>query len=187
LKDSLGGNSETLIITCIQDVAADYSETLPALTFAANAKTIINDIRVNITEERRLSMSNETGELRKKLRDLESQCRSLQDLLKSKDQELNALKSRNSTITDILVQPLSNEGKLNAIASSMDVVIPETVAERTQDITQKSLIPLTELFELKATVKKQNAIINSLRDLIDKDSEMPIIPRLFKFKPLGNQ
>jgi len=50
LKDSLGGNSKTTIITCISPSLSNYKETLSALQFADRAKQIKNNATVNCVE-----------------------------------------------------------------------------------------------------------------------------------------
>ena len=40
LKDSLGGNSRTLMITCLSPCAADFAENLNSLKYATRVSTI---------------------------------------------------------------------------------------------------------------------------------------------------
>ncbi|XP_043929476.1 stAR-related lipid transfer protein 9 [Protopterus annectens] len=47
LKDSLGGNSKTIMIATISPVKSSYSETMSTLRYAAHAKNIVNKPRVN--------------------------------------------------------------------------------------------------------------------------------------------
>ncbi|XP_030069556.1 stAR-related lipid transfer protein 9 [Microcaecilia unicolor] len=47
LKDSLGGNSKTIMIATISPASTSYNETMSALRYASNAKNIINKPRVN--------------------------------------------------------------------------------------------------------------------------------------------
>ncbi|XP_029454555.1 stAR-related lipid transfer protein 9 [Rhinatrema bivittatum] len=47
LKDSLGGNSKTIMIATISPASTSYNETVSALRYASNAKNIINKPRVN--------------------------------------------------------------------------------------------------------------------------------------------
>uniref|UniRef100_A0A8C3U1C0 StAR-related lipid transfer protein 9 n=1 Tax=Catharus ustulatus TaxID=91951 RepID=A0A8C3U1C0_CATUS len=47
LKDSLGGNSKTIMIATISPASSSYNETMSTLRYAANAKNIINKPRVN--------------------------------------------------------------------------------------------------------------------------------------------
>ncbi|XP_067318923.1 stAR-related lipid transfer protein 9 isoform X3 [Anolis sagrei] len=47
LKDSLGGNSKTIMIATISPASSCYNETMSTLRYASNAKNIINKPRVN--------------------------------------------------------------------------------------------------------------------------------------------
>ncbi|XP_075783354.1 stAR-related lipid transfer protein 9 isoform X2 [Pelodiscus sinensis] len=47
LKDSLGGNSKTIMIATISPASSSYNETMSTLRYASNAKNIINKPRVN--------------------------------------------------------------------------------------------------------------------------------------------
>ncbi|CAH2328525.1 stAR-related lipid transfer 9 [Pelobates cultripes] len=47
LKDSLGGNSKTVMIATVSPASTSYNETLSTLRYAASAKNIINKPRVN--------------------------------------------------------------------------------------------------------------------------------------------
>jgi len=47
LRDSLGGNSKTLIIACVSPASSSHSETLSTLKFAQRAKLIKNKAVIN--------------------------------------------------------------------------------------------------------------------------------------------
>lgn len=47
LKDSLGGNSKTIMIAAISPAAINYDETLSTLQYAASAKKIVNSVCIN--------------------------------------------------------------------------------------------------------------------------------------------
>jgi hypothetical protein len=47
LKDSLGGNSKTILIATISSKESAFSETLSTLNFAAKAKKIHLSVKVN--------------------------------------------------------------------------------------------------------------------------------------------
>ena len=47
LRDSLGGNSKTLIICCISPISASFGETLSTLKFAQRAKLMKNKAVIN--------------------------------------------------------------------------------------------------------------------------------------------
>jgi hypothetical protein len=47
LQDSLGGNSQTLMIACVSPADVNYDETVNTLRYANKAKNIVNKARVN--------------------------------------------------------------------------------------------------------------------------------------------
>ena len=69
LKDSLGGNSRTLLLCCLSCDAIDYPETVNALKYARKAKNITNKPIVNrdptvvFIEELKLLLARVSGEL----------------------------------------------------------------------------------------------------------------------------
>ncbi|KAL4836982.1 hypothetical protein H8958_011103 [Nasalis larvatus] len=56
LKDSLGGNSKTIMVATVSPAHSSYSETMSTLRYASSAKNIINKPRVN---ERNFSSLND--------------------------------------------------------------------------------------------------------------------------------
>lgn len=51
LKDSLGGNSKTLMIACISPSSSDFDESLNTLNYATRARNIQNRATVNCKRE----------------------------------------------------------------------------------------------------------------------------------------
>jgi kinesin family protein 13 len=47
LKDSLGGNSKTVMMATISPAACNYEETLSTLRYANSAKSIVNHAVIN--------------------------------------------------------------------------------------------------------------------------------------------
>jgi hypothetical protein len=71
LKDSLGGNSKTYMITTISPAACNYADTLTTLRYASNAKTIVNTVEVNEDKNAQLInvLRTEISNLRVRLRE----------------------------------------------------------------------------------------------------------------------
>ncbi|KAL9978810.1 hypothetical protein ACROYT_G016376 [Oculina patagonica] len=69
LKDSLGGNSRTLMITCLSPCAADFAENLNSLKYATRARNIRNKPIVNRDPQnaRLAEMQSEIQALREEL------------------------------------------------------------------------------------------------------------------------
>lgn len=93
LKDSLGGNSKTIMIAAISPADCNYSETLSTLRYANRAKNIINKPTVN--EDPNVKLIRELREEIMKLKsmigsdesDLEAPLKVLEDLQKKEAQE----------------------------------------------------------------------------------------------------
>ncbi|KAM5129346.1 stAR-related lipid transfer protein 9 [Mantella aurantiaca] len=73
LKDSLGGNSKTIMIATVSPANSSYNETMSTLRYASNAKNIINKPRVNEDANVRLirELREEINRLKSMLRNFE--------------------------------------------------------------------------------------------------------------------
>lgn len=69
LKESLGGNSKTIMLATVSPADVNYSESINTLRYAANAKKIINNIRVNTDPNEKIIniLKAEIDALRKEL------------------------------------------------------------------------------------------------------------------------
>uniref|UniRef100_T2M7P5 Kinesin-like protein KIF16B n=1 Tax=Hydra vulgaris TaxID=6087 RepID=T2M7P5_HYDVU len=83
LKDSLGGNSKTIMIAAISPADINYSETISTLRYANRAKNIINKPTINEDASVKL------------IRDLREEIESLRRLLQNVDKSLLTPNSRN--------------------------------------------------------------------------------------------
>ncbi|KAK3563288.1 hypothetical protein QTP86_021155 [Hemibagrus guttatus] len=96
LKDSLGGNSKTIMIATISPSCSGYSETLSTLRYAAHAKNIVNKPRVNEDASVRL------------IRELREEIDRLKSMLLSFSLQRNPSPSlsdeRDSSLSDIVLQ-----------------------------------------------------------------------------------
>ncbi|MEE6492657.1 hypothetical protein FKM82_016619 [Ascaphus truei] len=73
LKDSLGGNSKTIMIATVSPASGSYNETMSTLRYASNAKNIINKPRVNEDANVKLirDLREEIDRLKNMLRSIE--------------------------------------------------------------------------------------------------------------------
>ncbi|XP_044127193.1 stAR-related lipid transfer protein 9 [Bufo gargarizans] len=73
LKDSLGGNSKTIMIATVSPASSSYNETISTLRYASNAKNIINKPRVNENANVKLirELREEINRLKAMLRNFE--------------------------------------------------------------------------------------------------------------------
>ncbi|XP_070698533.1 uncharacterized protein stard9 [Pempheris klunzingeri] len=96
LKDSLGGNSKTIMIATVSPSASSYNETLSTLRYAAHARNIVNKPRVNEDANVRL------------IRELREEIDRLKSMLLSFEMQRNPSPSlsdeRDGNLSDIVLQ-----------------------------------------------------------------------------------
>ncbi|XP_060918336.1 stAR-related lipid transfer protein 9 [Labrus mixtus] len=96
LKDSLGGNSKTIMIATVSPSANSYNETLSTLRYAAHARNIVNKPRVNEDANVRL------------IRELREEIDRLKSMLLSFEMQRNPSPSlsdeRDGNLSDIVLQ-----------------------------------------------------------------------------------
>ncbi|KAI1895204.1 hypothetical protein AGOR_G00103900 [Albula goreensis] len=96
LKDSLGGNSRTIMIATVSPSCSSYNETLSTLRYAAHARNIVNKPRVNEDASVRL------------IRELREEIDRLKSMLLSYEMQRNPSPSlseeREGSISDIVLQ-----------------------------------------------------------------------------------
>ncbi|XP_052001171.1 stAR-related lipid transfer protein 9-like [Xyrauchen texanus] len=95
LKDSLGGNSKTIMIATVSPSSSSYSETLSTLRYAAHARNIVNKPRVNEDANVRL-----IRELREEIDRLKSMLLSFE--MRNPSPSLND--EREGSLSDIVLQ-----------------------------------------------------------------------------------
>ncbi|KAM6202497.1 stAR-related lipid transfer protein 9-like [Rhynchocyon petersi] len=95
LKDSLGGNSKTIMIATVSPAHTSYSETMSTLRYASNAKNIINKPRVNEDANVRLirELREEIERLKAML--LSFELRNFSSLKDEKDENMKELVVQN--------------------------------------------------------------------------------------------
>ncbi|NXA51581.1 KIF27 protein, partial [Nothocercus julius] len=101
LKDSLGGNAKTVMITCISPSSADFDESLNSLKYANRAKNIRNKpvVNYNPDQDRIDEMELEIKLLREAL-----QNQQLSNLANQGSQDLNQERTRISSLEERLTQ-----------------------------------------------------------------------------------
>ncbi|KAL1258189.1 hypothetical protein QQF64_011433 [Cirrhinus molitorella] len=96
LKDSLGGNSKTIMIATVSPSSTSYNETLSTLRYAAHARNIVNKPRVNEDANVRL------------IRELREEIDRLKSMLLSFEMQRNPSPSlsdeREGSLSDIVLQ-----------------------------------------------------------------------------------
>ncbi|KAL0969751.1 hypothetical protein UPYG_G00231800 [Umbra pygmaea] len=96
LKDSLGGNSKTIMIATVSPSSSSYNETLSTLRYAAHARNIVNKPRVNEDASVRL------------IRELREEIDRLKSMLLSFEMQRNPSPSlsdeRDGSLSDVVLQ-----------------------------------------------------------------------------------
>ncbi|XP_072777885.1 kinesin-like protein KIF27 isoform X2 [Taeniopygia guttata] len=102
LKDSLGGNAKTVMITCISPSSLDFDESLNSLKYANRAKNIRNKLVVNYNPEKDGidEMEPEVRLLREALQDQQVSNQHLHDL----NEEKGRISSLEEQLTRLQVQ-----------------------------------------------------------------------------------
>ncbi|KAM5240746.1 stAR-related lipid transfer protein 9 isoform 2-T2 [Hipposideros larvatus] len=102
LKDSLGGNSRTIMVATVSPAHTSYSETMSTLRYASNAKNIINKPRVN--EDANIKLIRELREEIRRLKAmlLSFELRNFSSLNEEKDENLKELVLQNELKIDQL-------------------------------------------------------------------------------------
>eukprot|EP00045_Choanoeca_perplexa_P007113 m.62822 g.62822 ORF g.62822 m.62822 type:complete len:801 (-) comp13936_c0_seq1:117-2519(-) len=103
LKDSLGGNSKTIMVAAISPADVNYGETLSTLHYANRAKNIVNKPTVNEDENVRL------------IRELRGEVDRLKSLLGG-DDEIKRLEAERQAAQDRLTHASTDEEKAEAQA-----------------------------------------------------------------------
>ncbi|XP_036111602.1 stAR-related lipid transfer protein 9 isoform X1 [Molossus molossus] len=104
LKDSLGGNSKTIMVATVSPAHTSYSETMSTLRYASNAKNIINKPRVN--EDANVKLIRELREEIRRLKAmlLSFELRNFSSLNEEKDGNLKELVLQNESKIDQLTK-----------------------------------------------------------------------------------
>ncbi|VFV23365.1 star-related lipid transfer protein [Lynx pardinus] len=104
LKDSLGGNSKTIMVATVSPAHTSYSETMSTLRYASNAKHIVNKPRVN--EDANIKLIRELREEIRRLKAmlLSFELRNFSSLNEDKDENLKELVLQNELKIDQLTK-----------------------------------------------------------------------------------
>ncbi|KAM8920862.1 stAR-related lipid transfer protein 9 [Pelodytes ibericus] len=103
LKDSLGGNSKTVMIATVSPASSSYNETMSTLRYASNAKNIVNKPRVN--EDANVKL----------IRDLREEINRLKLMLRSFEMRTSSpsfSEERDGNLTELVLQ---NELKIEQL------------------------------------------------------------------------
>lgn len=131
LQDSLGGNSQTLMIACISPSDRDFMETLNTLKYANRARNIKNRVQVNQDQS-----SRQVSALRREIASLQMELLEYKQGIRSVDAD------GNSTVTDTFHENsmlMADNKRMQARIKAMQETI-DALSEKNADLlTQKAM------------------------------------------------
>ncbi|KAI8970484.1 P-loop containing nucleoside triphosphate hydrolase protein [Mycotypha africana] len=120
LQDSLGGNSQTLMLACISPAESNANETLSTLKYANRAKNIKNTVTINHEQSLLDTLKEENSRLKEELRVNDAFMKEVHfelDNLRAKNQELQTLLQHQNDIT----AATTNDTKADSIPQQLHV------------------------------------------------------------------
>ncbi|NWH59539.1 KIF27 protein, partial [Geococcyx californianus] len=148
LKDSLGGNAKTVMITCVSPSSSDFDESLNSLKYANRAKNIRNKpvINYNPAQDRIDEMELEIRLLREALQNQQVSSQSSHDL----NQERTHISALEEQLTRLQVQCFSYR-------NCVDEALPFLVDLNNDNILKKSQRDrLQSLISMVQEIKKES-------------------------------
>lgn len=94
LQDSLGGNSQTLMLACVSPADSNYTETLNTLKYANRARNIRNRVTVNHEVS-----GNDSDKLKAHVLKLKEELKANEEFLRAVNHEMDSLKSEVQVLT----------------------------------------------------------------------------------------
>ncbi|XP_044087514.1 stAR-related lipid transfer protein 9 isoform X1 [Neovison vison] len=176
LKDSLGGNSKTIMVATVSPAHTCYSETMSTLRYASNAKHIINKPRVNEDANIKLirELREEIGRLKAML--LSFELRNYCPLNEEKDENLKELVLQNELKIDQLTKDWTQ--KWNEWKALMEHYRVDINRRRAGVVIDSSL---PHLMALEDDVLSTGVVLYHLKEgttkigRIDSDQEQDIV------------
>lgn len=163
LQDSLGGNSQTLMIACISPSGPDYGETLSTLRYANRAKNIKNKVVVNHDTSRHTIalLRKENQELRLELSELRQGKRMIGN---DGIEYINDMYHENAMLSSE-IQSLKTRIKILQEANERLVArnaefVADSASPEVKDIVQRYL---TEIEELRLKLLEMEETCSNLR------------------------
>ncbi|KAI8073470.1 P-loop containing nucleoside triphosphate hydrolase protein [Gilbertella persicaria] len=102
LQDSLGGNSQTLMLACASPASANLTETLNTLKYANRARNIRNRVAINHQQDNNNNKKEER--LKATITRLKQELKSTDDFLRAVNDEMDSLKTQVGSLQQTLDQ-----------------------------------------------------------------------------------
>jgi hypothetical protein len=172
LKDSLGGNSKTIMIATVRNFADHYQQTIVSLMYASRAKKVKNRSSVNrnvMGDTGIQTVNTEIERLRSRLDERSLEFDRLRSMHLQDVQEKTELKSRLSQLSAM------NEAERTELEAKMSTIIHSQAGQiSTQrqkiSVLQKGLSG--ELAVTKQTVVQKDEEIRWLKEALDKSNRV---------------
>lgn len=151
LQDSLGGNSQTLMLACVSPADTNANETLSTLKYANRAKNITNTVVLN-------QQQSLTDTLKEEIAHLKEEMRINDAFIKEVHVELDDLRTKNTAL-ESLIYNNNNNGSPNSVEGNT-----------TTDETGKLAMLMARSQQQTITKKSPvTSVINNNNDLMDDD------------------
>ncbi|OBZ84268.1 Kinesin-like protein KIF21A, partial [Choanephora cucurbitarum] len=132
LQDSLGGNSQTLMLACASPASSNLTETLNTLKYANRARNIRNRVKINQQQQQDISNKKEER-LKAVITRLKQELRSTDDFLRAVNDEMDSLKMEVGSLQQTLSQTVN---ELTHIKSERDSFKRQLMAATGQEDVQ---------------------------------------------------
>lgn len=149
LQDSLGGNSQTIMIACISPSDRDFMETLNTLKYANRARNIKNKVQVNQDQD-----SRTISQLRREVASLQLELLEIKQGKRLVDNEGNASISDTFYENEML---LHDNKRLQQRLKSMQETINVLTEKNTQLLLEKEMHSWTPLASTDQSMKNMIA------------------------------
>ncbi|XP_050086472.1 kinesin-like protein KIF21B isoform X2 [Anopheles aquasalis] len=128
LQDSLGGNSQTIMIACVSPSDRDFMETLNTLKYANRARNIKNKVQVNQDQSSRI-----ISQLRREIANLQLEMLEYKQGKRSIDDEGNTAVSDVSLENEILLQDNKRlQQRVKAMQDTIDALTERNASLKAQ-------------------------------------------------------
>lgn len=186
LKDSLGGNTKTVLITCIGTHVQQVDETIHSLNYASRAKKIKMNVMVNLEEEQSQMVlpKEQYSDQNQIVKDFMSQIAVLKGHIGKLEQELQKEKGGRSEVENnykVLVKEIEEHWEIKAsilevgelIASNQEKLTKKKkilVQQDPNEIKQKRIL-IDEIHELESIIKENLQIKKELEKRLEAVEE----------------
>ncbi|XP_077151506.1 kinesin-like protein KIF21B isoform X1 [Ranitomeya variabilis] len=182
LQDSLGGNSQTMMIACVSPSDRDFMETLNTLKYANRARNIKN--RVTANQEQNVqqvqALRSELARLRLELQEYKTGHRVPgSDALSDMCEELSMLRSENASlrlrVTALQEAIRAINARVTRMAGQEAARLLQRAGDNNEEIQTLIQNYIHEIEELRTRLVESEAMNESLRRSLSRASSRPVL------------